>query len=354
MVNSINDIGELMWMGNSVVDYAQALGVFVLSLLVLAIIKRWLIGRVEVRIAASANRYDDALLKAFQTIRPPFYLLVALYVATRWLTLEGQLESVMRIVFLVLASYQVVYALQVLLGYLIKEKLVDEEDRSSEVVSSIVSVILRVVLWSLGILFVLSNIGLDVTSLIAGLGVGGIAIALAVQNVLGDLFSSLAIYFDRPFEPGDFISTGDVSGTVKKVGIKTTRIKSLSGEEIILPNKQITDSRVSNFKRMTRRRVAFHIGVTYGTEQEKMRRIPEWIKEIVGSQEQATFSRVHFHKFEDSSLSFEVVYFVEDRAYELYMDIHQEVLLGIKEKFEQEGIAMAFPTRTVVLEKQAG
>lgn len=355
MLALTNGFFNMMWMGNSVLDYVQATGVFVLSLVLLAMVKRFIVARAERKIIHSPNRYDDALLRVFQTIRPPFYILIAVYLATQWLTLEGQLESIVRFIFLVLGAYQVVYVLQALLVYLVREKLVDEADRSSEVVSSIVTVTLRVVLWSLGILFVLSNIGLDVTSLIAGLGVGGIAVALAVQNVLGDLFSSLAIYLDKPFSPGDFVSVGDVSGTVQKVGIKTTRIKSLSGEEVILPNKTITDSRVSNFKRMTRRRVAFHMGVEFGTEQAKMRRIPEIVKEVIErqGQDKVTFGRTHFHTFADSSLNFEVVYFVEDPSYELYMDIHQEVLLGIKEKFEQEGIEMAFPTRTVVLEKQA-
>ncbi|MEX2008444.1 MAG: mechanosensitive ion channel family protein [Candidatus Spechtbacterales bacterium] len=207
-------------------------------------------------------------------------------------------------------------------------------------------------LWVLGILFVLQNFGLNVTSIIAGLGIGGIAIALAAQNILSDLFSSFSIAFDKPFEPGDFIVVGETSGTVQRIGLKTTRIQSLEGEEIILPNAQLTDARVQNYGRMEQRRVRFALGVEYATPQEKLRRIPDLVRSTVESANNTRFDRSHFKVFGDSALEFENVYYVRSGDYAEYMDINQEVLLNLNEALNREGIMVAFPTRTVHVAKE--
>jgi len=342
---------QRMWMGSSVGQYVLAVGIFVLLLVLVRFLKALLLRAVVPLVRSSSNRLDDRAITIVDAIRPPFYVLVALYVSTRVLTLEGSLEVSVQWVLLFLLTWQVVYSFQALAGYLIDSRLVDQDDRSTEVVSSILRVLSKVVLWSLGFLFVVSNLGFDVTSLLTGLGIGGLAVALAVQNVLGDLFSSLAIYFDKPFAPGDFIKTEDVTGTVEKVGIKTTRVKALSGEEVVLSNAQLTGARIHNYRRMTRKRVAFALGVEYGTEQAKLRAIPEWVEEIISSVSDVTFSRAHLHGLGDSSLNFEVVYFVESREYSLYMDIHQKVLMGIYEKFMAEKVMLAFPTQTVWVKK---
>ncbi|MEX0649520.1 MAG: mechanosensitive ion channel family protein [Candidatus Andersenbacteria bacterium] len=340
---------QFEWYGNSVWEYTLAVIGFIVLVILLRILKtfltRWL-GSISER---TDNEIDNAIYQVLNTIKPQFYWFVSFYFAIQLLDFADQARRVVRIILVMWVTYQVIIALQIFIDYFIERKVKASDDHGKEVVAGIASGISRIVLWSLAILFVLSNVGVNITSLIAGLGIGGIAVALAAQSVLGDLFSSLAIYFDRPFEVGDYIVSGEVSGTVKKVGIKTTRIKALSGEEIVVPNKNITDSRIKNYKRMTERRVSMELGVEYSTPHEKMKEIPSLIQAIIERTKDLRFSRVHFKAFGDSALIFEVIYHVESKEYDLYMDRQQEVLLGIKEMFEQQNIRMAFPTQTVHL-----
>ena len=211
---------------------------------------------------------------------------------------------------------------------------------------SLIQFIVRVAVWSIALLLIFENLGFDVTALVAGLGVGGIAVALAAQSVLGDLFSSLAIVLDRPFEVGDFIVFGDQNGTVEKIGIKTTRIRALSGEQIAVSNSDLVATRVHNFKRMVERRIVLVLGVTYDTPPDTLERIPGMVKEIVEKQEQARFDRAHFRSFGDSALEFETVYWVLSPDYTVYMDVQQAINFAILRAFQEEGIGFAFPTTT--------
>jgi small-conductance mechanosensitive channel len=222
-----------------------------------------------------------------------------------------------------------------------------EEDAARVHALRTVNFLVRLAVWVLALVLILDNFGVNVSTLLAGLGIGGIAIALAAQTVLGDLFSGLVIFFDRPFELGDFISVGEHMGSVEKIGIKTSRIRSIGGEQIVLPNTDLTSARIRNFKRLQRRRVVFTVGVAYETPTEKLRQIPGWIAEIISAQETATFDRAHFVTYGDSALQYEIVFFIETSEYLVYMDIRQQVNLDIKEKFESEGIDFAYPTRTV-------
>jgi small-conductance mechanosensitive channel len=211
---------------------------------------------------------------------------------------------------------------------------------------SLIQFIARVAVWSIALLLIFENLGFDVTALVAGLGVGGIAVALAAQSVLGDLFSSLAIVLDRPFEVGDFIVFGDQNGTVEKIGIKTTRIRALSGEQIAVSNSDLVATRVHNFKRMVERRIVLVLGVTYDTPPDTLERIPGMVKEIVEKQEQARFDRAHFRSFGDSALEFETVYWVLSPDYTVYMDVQQAINFAILRAFQEDGIGFAFPTTT--------
>jgi len=187
---------------------------------------------------------------------------------------------------------------------------------------------------------------------VAGFGIGGVAVALAVQSVLGDLFASLSIILDKPFVVGDFIVVDNLRGTVERVGVKTTRLRSLDGELLVFSNGDLLKSRIRNFRRMYDRRVEFTLGVTYRTPLEKLRRIPQWLREIIAAQPRTRFDRAHFKQYGDSALVFEIVYYVLDRDYNLYMDIHQAINLAICEHFGREGIEFAFPTRTVYLTEE--
>jgi small-conductance mechanosensitive channel len=206
---------------------------------------------------------------------------------------------------------------------------------------------MRTLLWSVIALAVLSNLGVNITAFIASLGVGGIAVALAVQNILGDLFASLAIAVDKPFEVGDFVVVGGVAGTVQMIGLKTTRIRSLQGEEVVMSNTDILKQTINNYRPMRERRIVFAFGVAYDTPAEKIEAIPGVVKRLVDAQEKLRFDRAHFKAFGDSSLDFEVVYIVKDPAYNTYMDMQQALNVGLMREFAAMGVEFAFPTRTI-------
>ena len=198
----------------------------------------------------------------------------------------------------------------------------------------------------------MDSLGVKISALIAGLGIGGIAIALAAQTILGDLFSCFIIFFDRPFVTGDFIIIGEFKGTVDKIGLKTTRLISLGGEQLIFSNTDLTNSRIRNYKRMDRRRIVFEFGVIYQTTLTQLKKIPQIVEEIITQIPETTFDRAHFASYGDFSLNFEVVYYVNDRDYNKYMNIQQEINFQIKETFEKEGIEFAYPTQTLFLSNE--
>ena len=222
-----------------------------------------------------------------------------------------------------------------------------EKDPASLTTLNVLNFISKIVLWSIVLLLVLDNLGVNITALVAGLGVGGIAVALAVQTILGDLFASLSIVLDKPFVVGDFLIVDELLGSVEHVGLKTTRLRSLSGEQLIFSNSDLLNSRIRNYGRMYERRVTFDLGVTYQTSREKLIKIPIIIREAVEAQEHTRFDRSHFKKYGDFAIVFESVYYVLASDYNIYMDIQQAINLYVHEHFEKEGIAFAYPTQTV-------
>ena len=223
----------------------------------------------------------------------------------------------------------------------------------SEHILFILKKIVNAAIFLFAFLIILDVFDVNLSGAVVGLGVGGIAIAFALQNVLSDVFSAFSIYFDRPFEIGDFIIVGDYAGTVKKIGIKSTRVQLLQGEELVLANSVLTTTSVRNFKKLRKRRIIFHFGVTYDTPIEKLKKIPDMVRKIVDGNELATVDRIHFKEFGDFSLNFEIVYYMNSKDYAKYMDTQQEINFAIKEAFEKEGIEMAFPTQTIFLNRQS-
>ncbi|MBC7659436.1 MAG: mechanosensitive ion channel family protein [Chitinophagaceae bacterium] len=219
---------------------------------------------------------------------------------------------------------------------------------------SAINITAKFVLWSVLFLLLLDNLGVNITALVTGLGIGGIAIALAVQNILGDIFASLTIVLDGPFEVGDFIVVEDKSGTVEAIGLKTSRIRALSGEQLIFPNKKLIDGYIQNFKRMNERRVVFGFKVEYETSAEKLKMIPEMAAEIVKTKAKVRLDRSHFAKLGDSALEFEVVYTMLDADYTLYMDTQQAINLELYSAFKKAKINFYFPTPSVVVQGDSG
>lgn len=343
---------DLIIFGNTLFDYFYCLGVFVILILIFKIFQFYILRRLKKIAEKTKTGIDDTLIVVVQSLRPRFYYFLAFYLATYSVVLSDLVKNIIEGILIILVVYQVIVASQVIIDYILDKKS-GEKDVETKVAISNISKLVKFILWFLGILLILSNLGVNITSLVAGLGVGGIAIAFAMQNILSDLFSSFAIYFDKPFKVGDFIKIGMDAGTVEKIGIKTTRLKTPQGEELIVSNQELTSARIQNFKRMEERRGVFSFSLTYETPVEKLRVIPNYIKEIIESIDGVKFGRTHLKEFGDSALNYEAVYFVESNNYDEFMDIQQEINLKIMEKFEKEGIEMAFPTRTVFVKNSS-
>lgn len=282
-----------------------------------------------------------------------FKFIFSLYAGSLLLELPANTSGFVDKVVLLVVLLQLGFWLQVIISFLIHKGFEDEE-HDKKAISSTVSVMVfasKLVLWTIVLLLCLDNLGVNITALIGGLGIGGIAIALAVQNILGDLFASLTIILDKPFVVGDFIIVNEYLGTIENIGLKTTRIRSLGGEQLIFPNAELLQSKIRNYKRMYERRVVMNIGVVYETPYEKLKRIPSMIEQIIKEDKRVRFDRAHFSKFMDYSLDFEIVYWVLDPDYNIYMDIQQNINLEVYKTFSRENIQFAYPTQKVFLDK---
>lgn len=340
--------------GNTAQQHFTAGAFLIFFLLVIRFALPLVFAKFQLITERTKSEFDDILLQVFQRIPRIFYVLFAFLITLKFfLKLSTDFEIVVNGVLLILIVFELIRMAQAILFYCLQNSSVGKDKTSLQGVKMIT----KFFLWALGVLIVLSNLGFDITALAASFGIGGIAVALAAQNILGDLFASFTLYFDKPFAVGDYIilanldGNGTQGGVVQKIGLKTTRIKTLQGEELVVSNKELTETRVRNFKQLKRRRVQFGIGVTYDTPEEKLARIPEIIKNIVEAVELAEFDRAHFKEFSDSSLNFDIVYFVDSSLYVDYMDTQQDINLKIVKAFHAEGINMAFPTRTIYMKQ---
>ncbi len=350
----LQNILDYKMLGNEGLDYLNALGVFLALALIFYLIQKIFLNKFKKRSEQTKTDFDDFLLRVFQNIKPPFYIIFSLYIATKFLILSDIAGKIIYGIFIIAVVAQVILVVQKVIDFAVQKRAtsLDGEGKDEASIMQLISQIVKFALWVFGALLILSNLGVNVTSLVAGFGIGGLAVALAAQSLLGDVFASFSIFIDKPFRVGDSIRTGEDSGRVQKIGVKTTRIKTLAGNELSIPNKELTDSRIHNLKRIGRRRNLFSFGVTYNTGSEKLKRIPEIIKDIVDGIEGIEFSRAHFKSFGASSLDFEVVYFVDVSGYKKFMNIRQEVNLKIYDQFEKEGIEFAYPTQTLFLNKE--
>lgn len=339
------------YFGNTVEQYAIAALVFAALTVAFQIFQLILLSRLDSFAKRTKSDIDDVAIKIVRSIKPPIYLGIALLVAFNTLNLSSFIQEATTVAIITLVVYQVIIALQIFIDYILSKRFVKGDSEETDFALKTIGNTIKVALWVIGFLLILQNMGVEVTSLIAGLGIGGVAVALAAQNILGDLFSSFAIVFDKPFEPGDFIVVGEHMGTVEKVGIKTTRIRALQGEEIVISNQELTSTRIQNFKKMQKRRIVFTLGITYETRQSLVEKVPDFIEKAIRSQKKTEFDRAHFREFGDSALIFEVVYFVTSGDYNDYMDTQQNINLEIMKTFEKEKISMAYPTQTLFLKK---
>ncbi|MCD6229717.1 MAG: mechanosensitive ion channel family protein [Candidatus Diapherotrites archaeon] len=340
--------------GNTVFDYVFCLLLFVVLISAMKIFKYIVVSRLKTLFEKTKNDLDDVFIHFIDRINWYFYVIVSMYVSLQFLNVPGLVSVGIEYLLIVAIVFYAVKALHEVIDYgsgKIIEKRQQEEKKTDHSVILFLNQALKIGLWFVAAVLILSNIGFDVTTLVAGLGIGGIAIAFALQNILVDIFASFSIYFNKPFRVGDFIVVGTDSGTVKEIGIKSTKIKTLQGQELIISNKELTEARVNNYKKMEKRRVVFPFGVTYDTPVKKLKSIPGMVEKIIEKEELADFSRAHFKNFGDFSLNFEVVYFVSSGDYNKFMDTQQSINFTIKEQFEKAAIEMAFPTQTIYLNR---
>lgn len=328
-------------------------GVFAVLSVLFKVVLVVVLGRLRVLSQKTNTDIDDVIIDAIEGVRAWVYTLVALYIAIVPFTLPETVQKVFTAVVLAAIVWQLIEVALCFISYG-TQRLVEKDadgdgqiDPNAATASDMIKLIARIVLWVFGAIFVLSNLGIEVTSLIAGLGIGGIAVAFALQGVLSDLFASFSIYFDKPFRIGDFITIGTESGTVEKIGIKTTRLRTLQGEELVVSNAELTTARVQNFKRMEERRGAVQFGITYETPFEKVQAINGMVEKIFADIENARLDRVFFTTFGDSALIFDVVFYVNSPAYPDFLVVQQQYNHALMQKFAAEGIEFAYPTQTV-------
>jgi len=340
---------EHVYYGNTVRTWMWAVIVFLSLLTALRLVRSLAVRWLSKFVSRTPLSLDDRLVDLLKRTRLFFILAVSIWGASLVLSLSPKVAVLIRGVMVVAVVAQVGIWLTSLVSLVVTHYVAKEIGEGSEAVSvsTALNFIGKLLLWTALLLWALDNLGWKVGPLLAGLGVGGIAVALAAQNLLGDLFASFSILFDKPFVIGDFINVGTESGTVERIGLKTTRLKSLSGEHLVISNADLLKSRIRNFKLMQERRVVFQISVVYQTPYHQVAAIPGMIRKIIEEQREVRFDRSHFARYSDSALTFETVYWVTNPDMTRYMDIQQSINLAIFKKFEEEGIKFAYPTQVV-------
>jgi small-conductance mechanosensitive channel len=345
------------WFGNSLRAYLIFFLLILIGFLVIRVVHRQILHRLQKWASTTPGTYDDVIVKLVRkNVVPSLYALL-IYHATGDLVLQHSIRRALDFLVTVVLAWQgvkitIAFVSEVLRNIWSRNR----EDHTAEHEKSMngILTIIKVVVWIMAGILAMDNLGIKVSAFMAGLGITGIAVALAAQAVLGDLFAYFVIFFDKPFEVGHSIAVDGTIGEVEHIGLKTTRLRSLSGEQVIFSNKHLTDSKVQNFKKMTRRRAVFHFEVEYATSETVLRAIPPLVQAAVQSQQTVTFDRCHMTTFADSGLRFEVVMFIEVPDYNAYLDIQQEVQWKIKAGIEKLGGAFAFPTRTMVWVNRPG
>ncbi len=348
----MNELLSKTYASNTVLSYMVSVILFVVLTTVIKIFTRVILRRFKKWAEKTKTTIDDFIINFIQKTALPMMYFGAFYISINNLTLNPSLKKLIDVLGMALLTIFTVRLINSLTAYAFEVYLRKRKKNLSleRSMNGILKVI-KFLVWGLAVVFFLDNLGFKISTVIAGLGIGGVAVGLAAQAILKDLFSYFSILFDRPFEVGDFIIIDDYLGTVEYIGAKTTRIRSLSGEQLIFSNTDLTDSRVRNYKRMEKRRVLFRIGVTYDTPLEKLKEIPRVIEDIIKNVPDTIFDRAHFFSYADFSLVFEIVYYVIGSDYNKYMDIQQEINFKIKEEFNKRSIEFAFPTQTIYLHK---
>ncbi|MEN3277200.1 MAG: hypothetical protein V7631_2990 [Massilia sp.] len=340
-------------LNNHLAAWGIALAIALAATVFLHTARGMVVGRLQAYAPTTATYLDDLAITILAATNPLFMLLMGVWAGSNWLALPDKTVILLSRLAIAVLLVQVARWGDVgVRGWLQHYRARrNGEDAASTTSTAALGFVARAAIWLIAILMILDNFGVNITTLVASLGIGGIAVALALQNILGDLFSSLSIVLDKPFVVGDFINVDDIFGTVEYVGLKTTRIRSLGGEQVVFSNSDLLKSRIRNYKRMETRRIAFAIRVPYGIGKAQLLAIPAILRAAVEAQRQVLFDRAHFKAYGLSSLEFQVVYFVQTADYGVYMDVQQAINLAIFDRFAEEGIEFAVPARSVHLSR---
>ena len=340
---------DFVFLGIRLSNWLTSFGIFVAIFLSLKVFRKVILVKLRKIAKKTKTDLDLMVIDAIESLNNFFYTTISLYFPLKYLDLSPFFNNLLDSIIVIIVTFFVIRALSVGVDYAVTK--ISEKKKDGISIVRFMGLFVKSSLWLVALLFILSNMGYEITSLIAGLGIGGLAIALALQNVFDDLFSAVSIYLDKPFEHGDFIIVGEHMGVVKNIGLKTTRIESLWGQEIVISNKELTSTRIDNYKKMNKRRIHFKFGVTYQTPNIKLKKINDMIADIFKNISIADLDRTHFKEFGDFSLNYEVAYYVQSSDYADYMNVQQEINFQLKERFEKEGIDFAYPTQTIFIEK---
>jgi small-conductance mechanosensitive channel len=346
------DLLDRQWYGDSMKQWMMAAATLGAVYVLLSVIRRVLVRRVGALSARTETHWDDLAVEIVRRTRPYFLFIIALYAASRVVHVPMEIARVFRALSVLAVLLQAGVWGNGLIGFTADHYVRQRatSDTGTRTTINAVGYAGRLILWGLLVVTALQNFGINVTALVTGLGIGGIAIALAVQNILGDLFAALAIVLDKPFVVGDAIQVEDVNGTIEHVGLKTTRIRSLSGEQVIIANADLLKSRIRNYKRMEHRRATFHIDLAFDTPADKLAAVPAMVKEIVEAQQLTRFERSHLLTMAEPGLRVENVFYVLDPDYNKYADIQHTINLELVRRFHREQIQFGYITRTLHLQ----
>lgn len=344
---------EYVILKNPVADWLVALVVVAAVAAGLDAVKSILARRLAALAARTDAKWDDIAVAALRSTKLLVLIIVGIYAGASFLALPDKAQLFIGRVTITAVLIQVaIWGDRALRTWLVATRAQRNEDPDRITSSAAIAFLVRVALWAVVALMVLDNLGVNITTLVASLGIGGIAIALAVQSILGDLFASLSIVLDKPFVVGDFIIVDKMLGTVEKIGLKTTRVRSLSGEQIVFSNNDLLKSRIQNLRRMESRRVVFQFGVSHLTPATLLRGLPEMVQQIVAAQPQVRFDRAHLAGIAAPVFNYEVVYYVDNTDYTVYMNVQQEIYLSILAGLEERGVSLALPVQLVRLARE--
>ncbi|MEP6466353.1 MAG: mechanosensitive ion channel family protein [Parafilimonas sp.] len=350
----MKDFLQQIWWHNSVQMYATVLGELIALSIIYKLLKKYLIVLIRKFTGRTTSELKDAIITGAEKFILPFILLTVAYAIIEQLIFTTHVEHILKVVIAVITAYYFVRFINhvIHLSVLLYMQRKDEAPERITHLSGIL-IVIKALVWIAGILMLIENLGYNITTIVTGLGIGGIAIALAAQNILTDLFSYFVIFFDKPFEIGDVISVNNITGTVERIGIKTSHIRVVTGEQLIMPNTELVKSTIKNIKRLQRRGVIFKMNVRYDTDNNKLKDLPQIIESIIKKQEQATFERCHLIAFADFSITFETLYFINSSDYTLFLNTQQNIYLEILDAFAEKGIDFAFPGQTFILQHPA-